>query len=167
MAFGEVYVQDAECLATIDLLMATCPEFCALGINDALEEAKGMAEEEVPVDTGDAKSKIDIIPATPTPAFVAQLRSMAQYSTAIENPDGKYYSRDPGSTPPPWRALLGWASRHNPGDVSDASFAYRVAQSVGKRGVASRPYIAYLAEEKLPALLEIHMMIALEAWQME
>ena len=166
MAFGEVYVQDEECLATIDLLMATCPEFCAAGINDALEEAKGMAEEKVPVDQGTAKGLIDIIPATPTPVFDAQLRSMAQYSTAIENVDGGPFSRDPGSTPPPWRALLGWASRHNPGDVSDESFAYRVAQSVGKRGVTSRPYIAYLAEEKLPALLEIHMMIALEAWQM-
>ena len=80
----EVYVDDAACIASLEALAVSAPEACAEAVNAALLEGKGMAEEDVKVDTGAAKSKIDVIPATPTPIFDGQLRSMAQYSTGIE-----------------------------------------------------------------------------------
>ena len=154
----EVYVEDEECLATLALLADTCPEYTAVGVNDALEEAKGMAETDVKVAFGTAKSMIDIIPATPTTIFDAQLRSMAQWSSAIEwNTDTHF---------PPLEALMPWAQLKNDGRMSDAAFARVVRAKIGAVGTTGKPYIAYLADEKLPALLEIHLMIALEAWEM-
>jgi hypothetical protein len=50
--------------------------------------------------------------------------------------------------------------------MSDAAFARVVRAKIGAVGTTGKPYIAYLADEKLPALLEIHLMIALEAWEM-
>ena len=154
----DVYVEDEECLATLELLAATCPEYTALGVNDALEEAKGMAEEDVKVAFGTAKSLIDIVPATPTEIFDAQLRSMAQYSSATEWNTSPHF--------PPLSALMPWAQLKNEGGMSDTSFAYLVRKKIGAVGTTGKPYIAYLADEKLPALLEIHLMIAFEAWEM-
>lgn len=154
----DIYVEDEECLATLELLETTCPEYCAIGVNDALEEAKGMAEDEVKVAFGTAKSMIDIVPATPTTIFDAQLRAMAQYSSAIEWNTSPHF--------PPLEALMPWAQLKNDGRMSDASFAYVVRAKIGEAGTSGKPFIAYLADEKLPALLEIHLMISLEAWEM-
>jgi len=167
MAFY-VYVDDAACIATLEELAVTAPEACAIGVNAALEEGAEISRSEVPVDTGAAKSKIDIVPATPTTIFDAQLRSMAQYSSVIENVEGEQFARARGSIPPPAKALLGWASRHNPywnqGTNSDVRFAYIVSRSIGRKGILSQRFIAYLAEEKLPALIFAQLEIALAAW---
>ena len=160
----EVYVDDAACIASLEALAVTAPEACAAGVNAALEEAAEISRSEVPVDTGAAKSKIDVIPATPTPIFDAQLRSMAQYSSVIENVEGEQFARAPDSIPPPAKALMGWSSRHNPGPYTNAQFSYLLARSIGKKGILSKPYIAYLAKEKLPALILAHLSIALVAW---
>ena len=155
MAF-DVYVDDAACIATLEALAVTAPEACATGVNAALEEGKGMAEEDIKVDTGAAKSLIDIIPAGPIAIFDAQLRSMAQYSTAIEFDIKPHF--------PPPKALLGWASRHNSSGYTDEQFAYLVARGIAKHGTSGKPYIAYLAEEKLPALILTQVEIALAEW---
>ena len=155
MAF-EVYVEDAACIATLEALAVTAPEAAAAGVNAALLEGKGMAEEDIKVDTGAAKSEIDVIPATPTTIFDAQLRSMAQYSTAIEFDIQPHF--------PPVSALLGWASRHNSTAYTEQQFAYLVARGIAKRGTSGKPYIAYLADEKLPAMILAQVEIALAEW---
>ena len=160
MAFY-VYVDDAACIATLEELAVTAPEACAAGVKEALEEAAEISRSEVPVYTGAAKSKIDIVPATPTTIFDAQLRSMAQYSSVIENVEGEQFARAPDSIPPPAKALMGWSSRHNPGPYTNAQFSYLLARSIGKKGILSKPYIAYLAEEKLPAMIVAQVELAL------
>ena len=152
----DIYVEDEECLATLELLAATCPAATAAGVNDALEEAKGMAEEEVKVDTGHTKASIGILPATPTEIFDAELHAMSEYASAVE------WNTVPHT--PPLEELMGWAERHNPGGISTGRFAYYVQQKIKERGTTGKPYIAYLADEKLPELLELHLLIAYDVW---
>jgi hypothetical protein len=159
----DVYVEDEACIASLMALAAEAPIMCAAGVNLALEEGKEMAEADIKVDTGAARSLIDIIPATPTTIFDAQLRSMADYSGYIENVEGGPFARSPGSRAPPASALMGWASRHGSTEgYTDQQFAYVLARSIGEKGVESKPYIAYLAKEKLPALLEAQVTLALD-----
>jgi hypothetical protein len=158
---ADVYVDDIACIASLEAFAASAPASCAAGVNIALEEAEGMAKDDIKVDTGAAKSLIDIVPATPTAIFDAQLRSMAQYSTAIEAVPANPFARAPGSTPPPVAALLGWASRHNSTSYTNKQFAYVVARTIGEKGVESKQYIAYLAQEKLPAMLMLQIELAL------
>ena len=164
MAFGEVYVEDEACIASLMALAAEAPALCALGVNAALMEAKDMAKRDVKFDEGKAQRLIDIVPATPTTIFDAQLRSMAQYSTAIENIDGGPFGRSPGARPPPAGALMDWISRHPSTEgYTDKQFSYALARSIGSKGVPSKPYIAYLAKEILPALLEVEVGLAMDS----
>lgn len=89
------------------------------------------AKRRVPTDTHNLQRSITHEVETGQEGIVGRAGTNVEYAEAVE------FGRRAGAAPPPSNALLGWMRRKG----IDESLAFVIARSIGRKGIAPRPYM--------------------------
>lgn len=95
--------------------------------------AKGYA----PVDTGNLRRSITTATSVAPLAVTTTVGTAVTYARAVE------FGRGAGRAQPPSGAIAAWLARKG----SDPSKAFVVARSIGRRGIAARPFLTRAFKE--------------------
>jgi len=101
------------------------------GITRSVIQIEADAKRTVPTDTHTLQRSITHEVTASANDVTGRVGTNLQYAPVVE------FGRSAGATMPPPDALTGWLARHG----MDASAAFVVARSIGRRGIRARPYL--------------------------
>jgi len=112
------------------------------GIKRSVMQVTADAKRMVPIDTHTLHRSLQWEVTNSSNSVTGRAGSNLSYAPVVE------YGRSAGATMPPPDALAGWLGRHG----MDASFAFVVARSIGRRGIRPKPYLKPALDKNRPAI---------------